>query len=82
VARARPDEAAGDRRETLEALSLNAAGTASAQASYCRQVRPTRAFRNKPASVARGTCSRSYVASGISRFAPRSRMRGTGMGSF
>jgi len=42
----------------------------------------TSTFRNKPASAARGTCSRSYVARGISRFAPRSRTRGTGMGSF
>ena len=32
------------RRETLDTLSPKAVGTASAQASYCRQVRPTRTF--------------------------------------
>ncbi len=39
------------RRETLEALSPNASGTASAQASERRQLRPCRTRRNKPVSA-------------------------------
>ena len=79
VAGAGPDKAAGDARR---AQPKGGGGTASAQALYCRQVRPTRIFLNKPASAARGHWSCSYVVRATSRFAAWLRTRGTAMGSF
>jgi hypothetical protein len=47
------------RRETVDALKPNAAGTASAQRAYSRVESPPSTLCNSPVSSARGCCSRA-----------------------
>lgn len=71
-----------NRRETEEALSPKAAGTASAHRAYSRVASPPSTRCSNPVSSCRGTWNCGYVARGTSRLCRRSRTRGTVIGSF